>query len=163
MEADPELDERVDALLQECSTLTLATGGSDGLWAADVFFAPQGRSLLVFISSPNSRHARNAIASPAVAATVHAESGADWQAIRGLQIEGDVALIREDELAAAQAAYFRKFPFAAGLLKPDEAVQSKTVGTRFYALRVRRMFLVDNRLGFGVRREVRLGSWISDS
>jgi uncharacterized protein YhbP (UPF0306 family) len=69
-----------------------------------------------------------------------------------------VALISTEAIAAAQEAYFHKFPFAAGLLKPDSAVQTKTAGTRFFALQVRRMYLVDNRLGFGVRREVRLGS-----
>jgi uncharacterized protein YhbP (UPF0306 family) len=154
MEADPQLDERAEAILRECSTMTLATSGREGPWAADVFFAPHGSSLLVFISSPNSRHVRDSLDAPAAAATVHFDAGSNWQAIRGLQIEGHVGPIPDDRLTAAREAYFRKFPFAAALLSPDSAVQSKTAGTRVYALHVRRMFLVDNRLGFGVRHEV---------
>lgn len=153
-----DLEGRVWALLSECSTMTLATAGPEGLWAADVFFAPRGFRELFFISSPTSRHGRNLLGSPLVSATVHVDVGSDWRSIRGLQLSGEARLVHENEVADARAAYLQKFPFAAALLKPDAEVHEKTAGTRFFVLRVQRLYLVDNRLGFGVRQEIDLGS-----
>ncbi len=153
-----DLRARAHALLRECSTVTLATSGPEGLWAADVFFAPRGLSELFFVSSPMSRHGRNLQTSPAVAATVHPDVGNDWRSIRGLQIAGEAAAVEDSALLAAQRAYFGKFPFAEALLKPSADVYQKTAGTVFFVLRVRQLFVVDNRLGFGVRREIGLGT-----
>jgi uncharacterized protein YhbP (UPF0306 family) len=154
MVADLDLAGRVSELLEGCSTMTLATSGPEGLWAADVFFAARGTAELFFISSPNSRHAGNLLAAPRAAATVHAEIGSDWRAIRGLQMEGEVALVGDEGIEQAQAAYFAKFPFAARLLRPDSDVAAKTAGTHFFVLRVQRLYLVDNSLGFGNRQEI---------
>jgi len=153
-----ELEQRAWELLRECTTMSLATTGPDGLWAADVFFAPRSLQELVFISSPATQHARNLIGSPAVAATIHVDVGTDWRSIRGLQLAGFAELVPDDGLAGARAAYFEKFAFARRLLQPDSEVQSKTSDTRFFALRVQRLYLVDNRLGFGVRHAIDLGS-----
>ena len=72
------------------------------------------------------------------------------------EIEGDVRLLENGETALAEAAYFAKFPFAAGLLQPNSEVADKTSSTRFFELRISRLFLVDNSLGFGNRREIRV-------
>jgi uncharacterized protein len=134
--------------------MTLATSGPEGIWAADVFFAANNLSRLYFLSSPDSRHARNTLAAAPVAGTIHPEAGSDWRAIRGLQLEGDVLLVPESGRAAAERVYFAKFPFAARLLQPDSDVAVRTSSTKFFALQVRRMFLVDNSLGFGNRQEL---------
>jgi len=152
-----ELDQRAWELLRDCTTMSLATTGPDGPWAADVFFAPRSLQELVFISSPATQHARNLSDSAAVAATIHVDVGSDWRAIRGLQLAGTAALVPGDGLAVAREAYFQKFAFARRLLEPNSEVQSKTGDTRFFALRVQRLYLVDNRLGFGVRHAIDLG------
>jgi uncharacterized protein YhbP (UPF0306 family) len=156
MEDEMELQGRAAELLRECTTMSLATSGPEGLWSADVFFAPRGLSELVFLSSPSTQHAANIIGSAAVTATIHVDVGSDWRKIRGLQLAGAAGLIAEAELAAARAAYFMKFPFAERLLDPNSEVESKTSDTRFFALRVQRLYLVDNRLGFGVRHAIPL-------
>jgi uncharacterized protein len=158
MVAESDVIARVRALLIDCSTMTLATAGLEGLWAADVFFASAGLSTLYFISSPASLHARNIAATPDVSATVHADVGDDWRAIRGLQLSARAELVAEDALREARTAYFAKFPFAAGLLGASSDVATKTSGTRFFVLNVQRLYLVDNRLGFGSRLEVELGA-----
>ena len=151
-----DLAERARELLRDCTTMALATLGPDGLWSADVFFAPRELHELIFISSPATQHARNLMSAAAVTATIHVDVGMDWRAIRGLQLAGTAALIGESALAAARAAYFAKFPFAERLLTPGSEVEAKTSGTRFFALTVERLYLVDNRLGFGVRHAVDL-------
>jgi uncharacterized protein len=156
MAAEDELARRARELLHDCSAMTLATAGADGLWAADVFFAPRGLEELFFLSSPTTVHARNLLASPSVAATIHADVGSDWRSIRGLQLAGSAALVETESLAAARDAYFGKFPFAAALLQPGAEIEAKTSGTQFFVLRVERLYLVDNRLGFGVRHELTL-------
>jgi uncharacterized protein YhbP (UPF0306 family) len=152
-----DLEGRALSLLQSCSTMTLATAGPEGIWAADVFFAAEGTTRLYYLSSLGTRHGRNSLADPAAAATVHPEVGKDWRAIRGLQIEGEAHLLENGDLASAEAAYFAKFPFAAGLLQPNSEVADKTSSTRFFELRVARLFLVDNSLGFGNRQEITVG------
>jgi len=136
--------------------MSLATAGPEGLWAADVFFAADGLRGLYFLSSPSSRHSRDLLNSATVAATVHPEPGADWRAIRGLQIQGDASVVEADGLEHARSIYLAKFPFVASLLKPDSEIAAKTSGTRFFQVRVRRLYLVDNSLGFGTRLEIDL-------
>ena len=72
--------------LRERRSLTLATFGPEGPWAAGVYFAADGLSLY-FLSDPASRHCRDLAANPRVAATVH-EDVASWQDIRGVQLSG---------------------------------------------------------------------------
>ena len=152
-----ELQERAEELLRECTTMSLATIGPEGLWSADVFFAPRGLNELIFISSPTTRHAANLLASPAVAATMHVDTSVRTGArSEGCSSPGPQRWSPTAELAAARAAYFAKFPFAEHLLDPGSEVDSKTGDTRFFALTVQRLYLVDNRLGFGVRHAIAL-------
>ena len=153
MNAD-DSGERAAAILASCSTMTLATNGPDGPWAADVFFASASAGEHFFISSPNSRHARNLLAGANIAATVHPDPGSDWRAIRGLQLEGQAMAVPDAELEYARSVYVEKFPFAAALLRSDSEVASKIAGTTFFVVRVLHLYLVDNRLGFGNRQEI---------
>lgn len=151
-----ELIDRAAAILAACSTMTLATSGSEGPWAADVFFASDGLGAHYFISSPTTRHARNLLQSGGCAATVHPDAGMDWRAIKGVQMEGDAASVAEEDVRRARAVYVAKFPFAAPLLGPNSEIAAKAAGTRFFVLRVRHVFLLDNSLGFGNRQEIEL-------
>jgi uncharacterized protein YhbP (UPF0306 family) len=154
---ETELQRRAWELLRDCTTMSLATSGADGIWAADVFFAPCSLTELLFISGPSTQHVRNLLASPSVAATIHVDVGNDWRSIRGLQLAGTATPVADDELPDARNAYFEKFSFARRLLEAGSEVEAKTNDNRFYALHIARIYLVDNRLGFGVRHEIGLG------
>lgn len=144
------------SVLRECTTLTLATTGHDGVWAADVFFAFEGLDRYFFVSNPETRHGRNILAHPEVAVTVHPDVGSDWRAIRGLQLSGFAALVPEAELSTAQETYFARFPFAARLMQPSSEVGAKTTDTRFFVVRATHLYVIDNRLGFGNRQEIEI-------
>ena len=91
--------------------MTLATGGPDGPWAADVYFAERDFALY-FLSSARSRHARELAAQPRCAVTVHPAPPTSWQQITGLQLSGQARALTGTEAARAIATYLRKFPFA---------------------------------------------------
>jgi uncharacterized protein YhbP (UPF0306 family) len=147
------------AYLAAQHTLTLATCGPDGPWAATLFYAEDGFTLYV-VSDPATRHGQHVAANPNVAATISAAER-DWRAIKGIQLEGRCDPVRDAaEARRAREVYLRKFPFAAPFLDdPDRigaAVARKTRAVVFYAIRPRRLLFLDNARGFGDRREVSL-------
>lgn len=86
-----------------------------------------------------------------MAATIH-EDYDDWRAIRGIQLEGDVAFLDGAEKEAAIARYQARFPFVttAGELAVALAKIS------WFRLRPVRLYFIDNSRGFGRREEVPL-------
>lgn len=85
------------------NVMTLATHGPMGLWAAAVFYVNDGWQLY-FLSAGHTRHATNLAASPRVAATIQ-EDYADWEAIKGIQLEGTVRLLEGGARALAIVHY----------------------------------------------------------
>ena len=141
----------VRAFLDANAALTLACVDEDGPWAADVYYVRDGRDLL-YLSSPESRHARALARDPRAAATVHGEA-TSWKEIRGVQLDGEVAEV-EGKAATARllTLYLAKFPFAEGLLKAAGAALRKKV--RLYRLTPRTLWFVDNAAGLTGRAEV---------
>jgi len=79
------------ALIQDQSTLTLATAGEAGPWSAPVYYVClDGR--FYFFSSPESCHIRQAMASGGAAASLFHQA-VSWQAIRGIQMTGTLERI----------------------------------------------------------------------
>ncbi len=64
-------------------TLSLATDGPDGLWAATVFYVNDGADFY-FMSDRETRHTKNVLATGRVAVTINGDI-ASWGDIRGLQ------------------------------------------------------------------------------
>lgn len=129
--------------------MTLATTGPDGVWAAAVFYAPDGFRL-TFLSAGHTRHARNIAASPRVAATIQ-DDYRDWPAIQGIQLEGTVTLLEGQERAAALARYTARYDF---LQQPVAVVERALSRVNWYSLRPERLYFVDNSQGFGHRDEI---------
>ncbi|NOZ27399.1 MAG: pyridoxamine 5'-phosphate oxidase family protein [Chloroflexi bacterium] len=155
------LRDRIAKFLAVHTTMTLATVGPDGApQAAAVFYAPDDRLNLYFLSEPDSRHARNLSLDPRVAATIHAD-GQDWRSITGLQIEGTAEQVKDArELAHATRTYAARFDFVAGLLTGAGEGPATLVGplarSRLYVLRPRWIRLIDNRVRFGHKEEWRV-------
>jgi uncharacterized protein YhbP (UPF0306 family) len=144
------MDETVRDLLADRTTLTLASAGENGPWAADVYFVRVGTGLY-FHSSPESRHSREFQADPRAAGTVHADAKG-WRDIRGLQLEGTVTEVESKaEKARAVAAYLLKFPFAAEVF----ARKGLAGKVRIYKLTPSLVLLIANSEKFGERIEIR--------
>ena len=136
------------------NVMTLATQGADGPWAAAVFYASEGGSL-VFLSSPASRHCRNLALDARCAATIQ-EDYSDWATIKGIQLEGRVLELQGEERDRAQRLYAAKFPVAVPEDAPP-AVREAVAKVHWYRLQPERLYFIDNSKGFGLREEIALG------
>lgn len=128
--------------------MTLATHGSDGPWAAAVFYVGVGDDL-IFLSAPGSRHCRHLAEDPRCAAAIHSEAH-DWLRIQGLQLEGMVGELHGADRELAQQRYGQRFPFA----RPEHApapIAQALARVRWYRLRIARLYFIDNERGFGQR------------
>lgn len=149
--AMPDPRQNAQAYLQQHQVMTLATNGPSGLWAAAVFYASDGFDLY-FLSAEHTRHAQNIAASSRVAATIQ-EDYADWSAIQGIQLAGDVVQLSGTKRLKAIALYQAKFAFLAQSPPPIQAALAKV---NWYRLRPFQLYFVDNTQGFGHRDEIHL-------
>jgi hypothetical protein len=137
------------------------------LWATTVFYVNVGFTLY-YLSEPKTQHVQNALASPAIAATIN-EDYRDWTMIKGLQmsaISGEVTGKRE--LARALAAYVKKYPFVAQFLSPGQLltgmrVAGRALDVRLYRVTPTRLLYLDNQRGFSNRQEIPLDGPSSSS
>jgi len=145
------------ALIQDESTLTLATAGESGPWSAPVYFVCVNGSFY-FFSSPQSRHIRQASDSGKAAASLF-QPADSWQAIRGIQMSGTVE--RVDTMALSIkviAVYLKRFSFTREFFPdnptPDLAAFFSRFKARLYAFRPTAVYYIDNRFGFGTRQRI---------
>ena len=150
-----DLKRQILEYMQAHNTMTLATSSGDVPWAATVFYASDDLRLY-FFSAPDSRHCQNLLTNPRVAVTIQ-EDYRDWQKIKGIQLEGGVALVDGImEKAKAMAVYARKYP---GIIKlftdPASGVFYKAfLKVKFYCVIPQKVFFIDNEQGFGKRQEL---------
>ncbi len=137
--------------LQSHHVLTLATYGPEGLWAAAVFYASE-EFRLTFLSAAHTRHAQNIAANPQVAGTIQADYH-DWQAIKGIQLEGTVRQLEGEAKEAAIAHYRRKYTF---LATAEPSIQQALTRVNWYTLTPERLYFIDNSKGFAHRDEIPL-------
>lgn len=135
--------------------MTLATCGVDGPWAAAVFYAAEGASL-IFLSSPKTRHCRNLVHDTRCAATIQ-EDYREWPEIKGIQLEGRVSELRGEEARRARELYAVKFPVAGPLARVAPAIVEALARVHWYRLVPERFHFIDNSRGFGHRDEIDLG------
>ena len=146
-------ESRALAYLAAHHVLTLATQGTEGVWAAAVFYVNEGFDLF-FLSAGHTRHGQNLAHNPVAAATIQ-EDYHDWPSIRGIQLEGEVTLLSGSERDEAIRLYQSKYPF----VSPDTpALGPARARINWYRLRPRRLYLIDNSLGLGHRDEIQVNS-----
>jgi len=143
-----ELRQQIGAFLEAHHVMSLATFGSSGPHATNLFYACDGLAL-VWVSDPNTRHSREIEVDPRVAATV-APDCSDFADIRGVQISGAARRImaageRRRHLAQLEARYAFLGQLAAAPLKLRQAYARAGV----YRLEPVRVVLIDNTKAFG--------------
>lgn len=149
------LREQALAYLAAHTTLTLATSGPEGPWAAALFYVNDGFDLY-WLSDPATRHSQHILRSPRVAVAVH-EDYRDWRIIQGLQMEGTAILLGPpDHVPHAMDLYVRKYPFLGDWRRPPAELAGALAVARVYRFRPDRVLLIDNTRGFGHRADVPL-------
>lgn len=156
------LREEVESYLRGHNTMTLASASEGRPWAATVFYVHRGFELY-YLSDPDSRHSRELVASPYVAATI-TEDYRDWRRIKGIQLEGIAQEVTgRRERALALVAYAVKFPFVAAFFPAGGwslsrmRIGGRPVSVRLYKVVPHRLLYLDNEKGFHHREELALG------
>ena len=153
----PSAAKAVGDFLGSHTTMTLATSGEDGPWAAAVFYAHDSDLRLYFISAKDTRHAADIELNPKVAVAVNTQHK-DWSDIRGLQIGGVAEIVTPDQRAAVVETYLAKFPalrplFSVPRNEQESRIARAFAASPFYRVRPNRIRLIDNRKAFGHRDE----------
>lgn len=131
------------------NVMTLATTGTDGVWAAAVFYASFDFDL-IFLSAGTTRHAQHVAHQPRIAATIQGQHQS-WESIRGIQLEGIVRQLHAEEREQAMAHYSTKFPF---LSNAPDPIRRALPRVNWYRLTPDLLYFVDNSQGFGHRATV---------
>ncbi len=147
------------ALIENLSTMTLATSKGNEPWAAAVYFVSRA-GCFYFFSDPASRHILEAVENGQAAAAIHAEA-ASWKEIRGLQMSGVIEKVGTGlNAVGAIRDYMSKFPFVREFFKPGDVLDLSGFTERFrvrlYRFRPTIVYYLDNRLRFGFRERVNL-------
>ncbi len=146
-------------LVEEQSTMTLATAKGDVAWSAPVYYVFY-KSCFYFFSDPTSRHIQESLASGQASCSIYANAST-WQEIRGIQMSGHMESVAP-RLGAIEVirAYLKKFPFTKDLFKPGQAMDLDAFVKRFkvklYRFKPTLVYYLDNSIRFGFREEVLL-------
>lgn len=144
-------------LIQDESTLTLATADQSGPWSAPVYYVClNGR--FYFFSSPQSRHIRQTTGSGEAAASLFHQADS-WQTIRGIQMRGTVEQVHSVALSIKPIAmYLKRFDFVREFFvdnpTPDLDAFFLRFKARLYTFIPTAVDYIDNRLGFGTRHRI---------
>lgn len=140
--------ELVTALLNEETTLSLATTGEDGqACVAPLFYIVDKELSLYCLSSESSLHSLNLSRTPRAAATVY-RNAKKWNEIRGVQLRGTVSRVAEQERRDALVkAYCERF-------KLGRVLRLAIRQSVLYALQPDFLRYIDNARGFGYKFEL---------
>ena len=146
-------------LINEQSTMTLATCKENVAWAAPVYYV-FFKSAFYFFSDPASRHILEALESGQASGAIHGFASG-WQEIRGIQMTGCIKTLSMGfESAEAIKIYLKKFQFTKELFSSGAAVNLDAFTLRFrvklYKLEPTLIYYLDNSFRFGFRERVML-------
>lgn len=132
------VDERIIKFIKDHHVMTSATLGADGEpYCANLFYGYIAEAnCFVFTTEEKTRHYGEMLSSGFMAASIVLETRTAGR-VRGLQMQGRVALAEGETLARARKSYVRRFPYAAAA----ELV--------LWTFRPTFMKYTDNTLGFG--------------
>jgi len=157
--SDEELRILAEELINQQSTMTLATAKDNLAWAAPVYYVLY-KSAFYFFSDPESRHILESVESGQASAATYAFAFT-WKEIRGIQMSGKIQHVPIGlETVQVIRAYLKKFPFTKEFFKPGQKMDMASFEKRFrvklYRFTPTIVYYLDNQIRFGFREEVKL-------
>jgi uncharacterized protein YhbP (UPF0306 family) len=147
-------------MLEGHNTLTLATCRDGQPWAASLFFASDPKLNVFFVSDYRTHHARDIDVHAEAAATVNADCGL-WTEVQGLQMTGNVTVLKGVQRLNALRHYLAKFADVRALFEAPKNQDEETIAERLraanmYRLQPKWIRLIDNSRWFGYKVEVEI-------
>jgi len=118
------------------NTLTLATSGLDGPWAATLTYVNDDADVVVWMR-PHSNTARHIDQNSRVAFAID-EYTEDWRDTKGIQASGECTVVQGEDIARVADLFGQKFPN----LRPGS-----TSAVIFYRITPRVLEYIDNSRG----------------
>ena len=140
--------EKAKAIINENKYMVLATSDKESKpWASPVFFAHDERYNFYFLSSINSRHAKNILSNPNVGIAIF-DSRQKMGQTEGLQIEAVAGQIGKNSLDKAIEHYCMKaFPNSGSGHSPSERYDPEEYiephDLRFFKVSPEKIYIVD--------------------
>ena len=157
----PSAISQLQHFLQTQSVLTLATLDSEGIWSAPVLYAADIKSeqpKLYFLSSASSRHIKSLSDNSQIAASIYAPYKDDWQAIKGVQMKGQITKLDDHQRESFESLYFSRFPEISKIIERpnsehEEKIASAFVKSGYFYFSPTYIRITDNSDSFANRRE----------
>lgn len=135
------MNERIISFLRKNTNLTLATSADNVPYCANCFYAyEEQHDLLIFKSSPDTNHIRQALQNRAVAGSITPDK-LDAAKIQGVQFHGEFLEPENERLDSLRKTYYKKYPFAMAF--PGS----------IWVIELTAIKMTDNTLGFGKKIE----------
>src|SRR5918999_2108746 len=103
-----QVPQEVIDYLEGQKTLTLATSGDDGPWAATLTYVNDGSDLYIW-TKPSSNTAKHLDQNPTAAFAID-EYSEDWRETKGVQGRGRCAPVEGEQLGKAADLFGQKYP-----------------------------------------------------
>jgi uncharacterized protein YhbP (UPF0306 family) len=129
----PQVPPEVLDYLGEKKTLTLATSGGDGPWAATLTYVNDGPDLFIW-TKPGSNTARHIDENSTVAFAIDDYSD-DFKQTKGIQGRGEASVVEGEDIARAADLFGQKYP----QLRPGS-----TSMVMFFRIRPGELEFIDN-------------------
>ena len=154
-----QLREKALTLIDQVSTMALATAKDDRAWAAPVYYVYL-EGAFYFFSDPEARHSRETRDCNQASATIYPNADT-WRGIRGIQMSGCIQSVGTGLKAIrALKAYLARFPFTREFFEPGQEPSlenfSKRFRVRLYRFDPDLVYYLDNQIKFGYREEISL-------
>lgn len=138
-------------------TLTLATTYKGQVWSTPLFYQVDSNLRLYFISDAGTRHIQNAMNNANVALSIIEQNQA-WHSIRGIQLEGKLSRVSDENRDRVEQLYCEKFTFLKDILEAvddenSERVKQRFQTSNFYVVTPGFIRFIDNARGFGFKEE----------
>lgn len=131
------IDVRIRKFIAQNQSLTLATQTSGHPYCCSLFYAFDEREgVFYFMSSVDSRHAKEIILNPNIAGTV-LNGEESILNLQGIQFLGTAHLLEGEDYSAAKKIYVQRHPTA------------RLHQSELWAIKVEWIKMTDNTLGFG--------------
>lgn len=134
------------AFLQKQKLLTLALGGADDIWAANVYFATDDEGTMYFISTQNNKHSKMIITQPRIAFATAWFDPQNHKNRKGVQGVGECRVAHgAKETATGIALLYKAFPDLRDILTV-KWIMENAWGTRVWVVKPSLMKYWDDEL-----------------